>query len=76
MILLGHQQMKVQVMLNNKYNKKKKLIPFVSKFKLDGMTTVQVPTNWRSAFLELDSLKLFFDLYRLLPPRLSSLALT
>lgn len=40
------------------------------------MTTVQVPTNWRSALLELDSLKLFFDLYQILPPRISSLALT
>lgn len=42
----------------------------------DDMTTVQVPTNWRSALLELDSLKLFFDLYQILPPRISSLALT
>lgn len=42
----------------------------------DDMTTVQVPTNWRSALLELDSLKLFFDLYHILPPRISSLALT
>lgn len=40
------------------------------------MTTVQVPTNWRSALLELDSLKLFFDLYHILPARISSLALT
>lgn len=40
------------------------------------MTTVQVPTTWRSALLELDSLKLFFDLYHILPPRISSLALT
>lgn len=42
----------------------------------DDMTTVQVPTNWRSALLEHDSLKLFFDLYQILPPRISSLALT
>ncbi|CAG9808920.1 unnamed protein product, partial [Chironomus riparius] len=42
----------------------------------DDMTTVQVPTNWRSALLEQDSLKLFFDLYQILPPRISSLALT
>lgn len=42
----------------------------------DDMTTVQVPTTWRSALLELDSLKLFFDLYHILPPRISSLALT
>lgn len=40
------------------------------------MSTVQIPTNWRPAFLELDSLKLFFDLYKVLPPRLSSLALS
>jgi exportin-7 len=40
------------------------------------MSTVQIPTNWRPAFLDLDSLKLFFDLYKLLPPRLSSLSLS
>lgn len=42
----------------------------------DDMSTVQIPANWRPAFLELDSLKLFFDLYHLLPTRLASLALS
>uniref|UniRef100_A0A2M4A7B9 Putative nuclear transport receptor ranbp16 importin beta superfamily n=1 Tax=Anopheles triannulatus TaxID=58253 RepID=A0A2M4A7B9_9DIPT len=43
----------------------------------DDISTVQIPTNWRPAFLdsESDSLKLFFDLYHVLPPRLSNLAL-
>lgn len=42
----------------------------------DDMSTVQVPTSWRPAFLNLNTLKLFFDLYHLLPSRLSSLALS
>lgn len=42
----------------------------------DDISTVQLPTNWRPAFLELDSLKLFFDLYHVLPARLSNLALS
>uniref|UniRef100_A0A336LE22 CSON010006 protein n=1 Tax=Culicoides sonorensis TaxID=179676 RepID=A0A336LE22_CULSO len=42
----------------------------------DDMSTVQIPANWRPAFLELDSLKLFFDLYHVLPTRLASLALS
>ncbi|EAA09181.6 AGAP004535-PA [Anopheles gambiae str. PEST] len=44
----------------------------------DDIATVQIPTNWRPAFLdsESDSLKLFFDLYHMLPTRLSSLALS
>ncbi|XP_058061492.1 exportin-7-A isoform X2 [Anopheles bellator] len=43
----------------------------------DDISAVQIPTNWRPAFLdsESDSLKLFFDLYHVLPARLSSLAL-
>ncbi|XP_037051893.1 ran-binding protein 16 [Bradysia coprophila] len=43
---------------------------------IDDMSTVQIPTNWRPAFLNLDTLKLFFDLYHILPSRLSSLALS
>jgi exportin-7 len=42
----------------------------------DDMSTVQIPTYWRPAFLELNSLQLFFDLYHVLPCRLSSLALS
>lgn len=42
----------------------------------DDVSTVQIPTSWRPAFLNLDTLKLFFDLYHLLPGRLSSLALS
>lgn len=36
----------------------------------------QIPTNWRPAFLDLNYLTLFFDLYHMLPSRLSSLALS
>ncbi|XP_055588183.1 exportin-7 isoform X1 [Uranotaenia lowii] len=42
---------------------------------VDDMSTVHIPTNWRPAFLESDSVKLFFSLYHVLPVRLSSLAL-
>lgn len=42
----------------------------------DDSSTIQIPTNWRPAFLDLNYLNLFFDLYHLLPPRLSSLALS
>ncbi|XP_039433176.1 exportin-7 isoform X2 [Culex pipiens pallens] len=42
----------------------------------DDMSTVHIPTNWRPAFLESDSVKLFFDLYHVLPARLSCLALS
>lgn len=41
----------------------------------DDMSTVQIPTNWRPAFLDINTSKLFFDLYHVLPARLSSLAL-
>ncbi|XP_031627705.1 ran-binding protein 16 isoform X2 [Contarinia nasturtii] len=42
----------------------------------DDSSTIQIPTNWRPAFLDLNYLNLFFDLYHLLPSRLSSLALS
>lgn len=34
---------------------------------------VQIPTNWRPAFLDANTLKLYFDLFHLLPSHLSSL---
>ncbi|XP_043505988.1 exportin-7 isoform X6 [Polistes fuscatus] len=42
----------------------------------DDLSTVQIPTSWRPAFLDFTSLKLFFDLYHNLPSSLSSLALS
>lgn len=42
----------------------------------DDSSTIQIPTNWRPAFLDLNYLTLFFDLYHMLPPRLSSSALS
>ncbi|KAI0211191.1 Exportin-7 [Lamellibrachia satsuma] len=42
----------------------------------DDLCTVQIPTNWRSAFLDGSSLKLFFDLYASLPPSLSPVSLS
>lgn len=42
----------------------------------DDSSTIQIPTNWRPAFLDLSYLNLFFDLYHMLPARLSSLALS
>lgn len=42
----------------------------------DDSSTIQIPTNWRPAFLDLNYLNLFFDLYHMLPSRLSSLALS
>ncbi|KAF8784840.1 Exportin-7 like protein [Argiope bruennichi] len=41
----------------------------------DDLFTVQIPTSWRPAFLDFNSLQLFFDLYHSLPPGLSSMAL-
>ncbi|XP_048356073.1 ran-binding protein 17 isoform X3 [Sphaerodactylus townsendi] len=42
----------------------------------DDLCTVQIPTNWRSIFLEPETLDLFFDLYHSLPSVLSQLALS
>uniref|UniRef100_A0A8B9DLW4 RAN binding protein 17 n=1 Tax=Anser cygnoides TaxID=8845 RepID=A0A8B9DLW4_ANSCY len=42
----------------------------------DDLCTVQIPTNWRTIFLEPGTLDLFFDLYHSLPPMLSQLALS
>ncbi|XP_043347344.1 ran-binding protein 17 isoform X3 [Dermochelys coriacea] len=42
----------------------------------DDLCTVQIPTNWRTIFLEPETLDLFFDLYHSLPPVLSQLALS
>ena len=39
----------------------------------DDLTTVQIPTNWKPAFLDFNTLQLFFDLYRCLPSALSPL---
>ncbi|GFY49643.1 exportin-7-A [Trichonephila inaurata madagascariensis] len=41
----------------------------------DDLFTVQIPTSWRPAFLDFNSLQLFFDLYHSLTPSLSSMAL-
>ncbi|KAH9499291.1 Exportin 7 [Bulinus truncatus] len=41
----------------------------------DDLCTVQIPTSWRSAFLDVGTLELFFDLYNGLPSSLSSLSL-
>lgn len=37
---------------------------------------IKIPTNWRPAFLDINTSKLFFDLYHVLPTQLSSLALS
>ncbi|XP_078006673.1 ran-binding protein 17 isoform X4 [Phascolarctos cinereus] len=42
----------------------------------DDLCTVQIPTTWRTIFLESETLDLFFDLYHALPPLLSQLALS
>ncbi|BFZ02054.1 hypothetical protein BsWGS_05093 [Bradybaena similaris] len=42
----------------------------------DDLYTVQIPTSWRSAFLDVGTLELFFELYNGLPSTLSSLALS
>ncbi|KAJ6221671.1 hypothetical protein RDWZM_000216 [Blomia tropicalis] len=42
----------------------------------DDLTCVQIPTNWRPAFLDPKTLKLYFDLFHLLPSHLSSLSLS
>ncbi|XP_069855304.1 ran-binding protein 17 isoform X1 [Dipodomys merriami] len=42
----------------------------------DDLCTVQIPTSWRTIFLEPETLNLFFNLYHSLPPLLSQLALS
>ncbi|KAJ8316811.1 hypothetical protein KUTeg_004715 [Tegillarca granosa] len=42
----------------------------------DDLCTVQIPTSWRSAFLDFSTLQLFYDLYSGLPASLSPLALS
>ncbi|XP_064599682.1 exportin-7-like [Liolophura sinensis] len=42
----------------------------------DDLCTVQIPTSWRSAFLDFSTLRLFFDLYAGLPSSLSAMALS
>ena len=42
----------------------------------DDLSTVQIPTSWRPAFLDYNTLQLFFDLYHTLPPSLASMALS
>ncbi|XP_062044685.1 ran-binding protein 17 isoform X5 [Lepus europaeus] len=39
----------------------------------DDLCTVQIPTTWRTIFLEPETLDLFFNLYHSLPPLLSQL---
>ncbi|KAG8202063.1 hypothetical protein JTE90_010427 [Oedothorax gibbosus] len=41
----------------------------------DDLFTVQIPTSWRPAFLDFNSLQLFFDLYHCLTPEVSVTAL-
>ncbi|XP_074643906.1 exportin-7-like [Tubulanus polymorphus] len=43
---------------------------------VDDLSTVQIPTTWRSAFLEMETVQLFFDLYHGLPPTLSPVSLS
>ncbi|XP_044573310.1 ran-binding protein 16 isoform X3 [Drosophila ananassae] len=42
----------------------------------DDMNNVQIPTAWRPAFLDPNTLNLFFDLYHLLPNGLSSYSIS
>ncbi|KAK2166427.1 hypothetical protein LSH36_39g09000 [Paralvinella palmiformis] len=42
----------------------------------DDLCTVQIPTNWRSVFLDGSTLQLFFDLYSALPSSLSPMAVS
>ncbi|XP_033617364.1 ran-binding protein 17, partial [Fukomys damarensis] len=42
----------------------------------DDLCTLQIPTTWRTIFLEPETLDLFFNLYHSLPPLLSQLALS
>ncbi|XP_046909071.2 ran-binding protein 16 [Dermatophagoides farinae] len=42
----------------------------------DDLTCVQIPTNWRPAFLDMNNLKIYFDLFHLLPANISSLSLS
>lgn len=42
----------------------------------DDMNSVQIPTSWRPAFLDSNTLKLFFDLYQILPNGLASYSLS
>ncbi|RWS31317.1 exportin-7-like protein [Leptotrombidium deliense] len=42
----------------------------------DDLSTIQIPTSWRPAFLDFNTLQLFFDLYTYLPTSLASLALS
>ena len=39
----------------------------------DDFTVVQIPTTWRSVFLDFSTLQLFFDLYHHLPSNLAAL---
>ena len=42
----------------------------------DDLSTVQIPTSWRPAFLDYNTLQLFFDLYHSLPASLAAVALS
>ncbi|XP_017065220.2 ran-binding protein 16 isoform X2 [Drosophila eugracilis] len=42
----------------------------------DDMNNVQIPTAWRPAFLDSNTLKLFFDLYHILPNGLASYSIS
>ncbi|CAH8625262.1 unnamed protein product [Dicrocoelium dendriticum] len=43
---------------------------------LDDVVVIQIPTSWRSVFLEMDNIRLFFRLYNNLPSELSTLVLS
>ncbi|XP_054168577.1 exportin-7-like [Oppia nitens] len=42
----------------------------------DDLSCVQIPTSWRPAFLDFNTLQLFFDLFHCLPPSLAPIALS
>ncbi|XP_055955985.1 exportin-7 isoform X2 [Patella vulgata] len=42
----------------------------------DDLCTVQIPTSWRTAFLDFSTLQLFFDLFAGLPSSLAPMALS
>ncbi|XP_055337456.1 exportin-7-like isoform X2 [Paramacrobiotus metropolitanus] len=41
----------------------------------DDSNTIQIPASWRTTFLDLEHLKLFFTLYATIPPAIAHLAL-
>lgn len=41
----------------------------------DDLSTVQIPTSWRPAFLDFNTLQLFFDLFHALPQSLAPMVI-